>query len=230
NTDQNFIESNSVYGLLGGSASAGYPQIFAVNDVGLGAVSLGVPLNYVETAVIAGEIVTLDGSGFDQPVVDLFTSAGKIGPLTPLAGGTATKISVQLPNVVATGAGALRVVNTGRNFRASNAVSVSIGAAIRVDSVTQDGNVVTVNGAGFSTGTVINLFNKTVSGTQNLGGFNSGGVANVPLTLVSDERFTFLVPPGTVSGPAYIRALNSPFISFSSSGSSPGGAFTISAG
>jgi 3-oxoacyl-[acyl-carrier protein] reductase len=38
------------------------------------------------------------------------------------------------------------------------------------------------------------------------------GAAKVPLTFISENKFTFTVPAGAVPGPAYVQALNPPFV------------------
>jgi hypothetical protein len=86
---------------------------------------------------------------------------------------------------------------------------------------------VTVEGTGFSTLTVINLFNTQVGKTVNLGGLSSHERPKIPLTLVNSTEFTFTVPADAVAGPAFIVAYNPPFVPFTSSGNDPCGAFTL---
>jgi hypothetical protein len=86
--------------------------------------------------------VTIDGTGFAHPLGSLFTPNGYVGPLTPLSGGTASRIRIVVPAGVPTGPGALQVVNAPR-FIASNAVSVPIGTGVR-DHV--DHNMFTAGG------------------------------------------------------------------------------------
>jgi hypothetical protein len=45
--------------------------------------------------------------------------------------------------------------------------------------------------------------------------------------LITSSQFTFSVPSTAVPGPAYVQALNPPFVPFSSSSNAPGGAFTL---
>lgn len=59
----------------------------------------------------------------------------------------------------------------------------------------------------------------------NLGGLNPDGSAKIPLSLESDSKITFTLPTAVVAGPSYLQALNPPFIPFTSTGDSPGGAF-----
>jgi hypothetical protein len=84
--------------------------------------------------------------------------------------------------------------------------------------------MVTVDGTGFSMLTVINLFNTRSGKTVNLGGLNSHGTPKILYTSISSTEFTFTVPGDAVAGPAYIEALNPPFVPFTSSGNDPCGA------
>jgi hypothetical protein len=104
---------------------------------------------------------------------------------------------------------------------------VPIGQRIAVASVSQTGAVITVKGAGFSTLTVINLFNQQKTVVVNLGGLAPDGKPKIPLTVLSSTMFTFTRPAGAVPGPSYVQALNPPFVPFTSSGNAPGGSFNI---
>jgi hypothetical protein len=73
---------------------------------------------------------------------------------------------------------------------------------------------------------VINFFNKQGVVVVNLGGI-VGGVSKIPLTLINDTEFRFTKPAGSVAGPAYVQALNPPFVPFTSSGNGPGGGFML---
>jgi hypothetical protein len=106
-------------------------------------------------------------------------------------------------------------------------VSVPVGAQIAVNQVTQSGSIVTVDGAGFSSLTVINLFNLQGDQVLNLGGLNTDGSPMIPINLVNDTEITFSLPAGAVSGPGYVHALNPPFIPYTSSGNSSGGSFEV---
>ena len=55
----------------------------------------------------------------------------------------------------------------------------------------------------------------------------AGGGPKIPLKLIDDKTFQFTKPSGSVAGPAYVQALNPPFVPFTSSGNDPGGAFTL---
>jgi len=227
NTDQNYVQSNSQSQLLYGAASANIPTIRSINGVDLHALDPSVPLAYVETVVSPGSPVTITGTGFNSPLVNIFTATGNIGPRAPQPGSTSTFMQIVIPSTAPTGPGSFQVVNnpyTGNVL--SNAVSVPIGALLTITSISQSGNTVTVNGTGFSTVSVINLFNAQGGGAVNLGGLGASG-PNVPLNIVSPTQFTFTVPAGAVSGPSYIQVLNPPFIAYSSSGSDPDGAFNL---
>jgi hypothetical protein len=245
NTDRGFLASNLVAALLQGSPGAGIPSLTSINGVGLaGTGSEPDTINNVQTVVVQGTMVKLGGMGFDTAngvAVDLFCAActgGKVGPflLNPgNAGLSSSLITFFLPATgpmaPLTGPGSFVVSNAGiaKDFaKKSNAVSVPIGQQISVTSVIQAGNLITVNGTGFSIPpTVINFFNLQGSVVVNLGGLNSNGTAKIPLTFVNSDKFTFTKPGGAVPGPAYVQAVNPPFVPFTSSGNGPGGAFTL---
>ena len=171
--------------------------------------------------------------------VDLFCACpgGKVGPFFLNPGNPGlhpTLLSFLVPatgpNTPAVGPGSFVISNagsTGSFAKKSNAVSVPIGEQISVLSVVQTGTLITVNGTGFSTLTVINLFNVQGTRSVNLGGLKPDGAPKIPLTLISPNRFTFTRPADAVPGPAYVQALNPPFVPFTSSGNDPGGSFTI---
>jgi hypothetical protein len=165
--------------------------------------------------------------------VDVFTATGKL-PTTFLNPGNPNfgpdAITFTLSAVAPTGPGSIVVSNAGKAkayTEKSEAVSVPIGARIFVNSVTQSGNTLTVDGAGFSTKTVINFFAHTSVGVANLGGFGPTGKQNIPLTLISSTRFTFTKPAAALPGEAFVQALNPPFVPFTSSGTDPCGAFPL---
>jgi len=75
---------------------------------------------------------------------------------------------------------------------------------------------------------VINFFNAQAGGAPNLGGLDpKTGLPKVPLTIVNDTKFTFTMPKAAIPGPAYVQALNPPFVPYSSSGNAPGRALTL---
>lgn len=229
NTDQNYAQSNAVGALLYGNANLNIPSVKAINGVAVSPADLSVPLANVDAVLQQGSTVTIAGSGFNSPLVALFTASGNVGPLSPVSGWTSTQFSVVIPQGAPTGPGSLQVVNSPYvgNVQ-SNAVSVPIGDRIHVTRVTQSGSTVTVDGSGFSSLTVISLFNAQSGTVVNLGGLVNGTQSLIPLTLVNSTRFTFQVPNGAMSGPAYVQALNPPFITpASSSGNDPGGGFNL---
>lgn len=230
NTDQGYVTSNPQSALLAGNAALNIPTITAIGGVAVRPMDPTIPLATVETVVVQGTTVAIAGTGFNRPLVNLFTAAGNQGPLTPLPGGTSTQLGVVIPAGTPTGPGSFQVVNgpyTGNVL--SNAVSVPIGSMVTVDSVSQQGTTVTVTGTGFSRLSVINLFAQgSTGGVVNLGGLSSGGGSRIPLTIVDSTRFTFAVPAsGAVTGPAFVQVLNPPFITYSSSCNDPDGAFTM---
>jgi sugar lactone lactonase YvrE len=244
NTDKEFLSSNAVLALLQGNAAAGIPSITAINAVPIAADSTapGVAVANVEAVVPQGKPVTIQGTGFDIAngvAVDLFCACvgGKVGPffLNPGNPGlTSTNVTFTIPaagpDAPPSGPGSFVVNNKGSGgsySQKSNAVSAAIGQRIAVTSVSQTGNIVTVNGTGFSVLTVINLFNSGGGAAVNLGGLKPDGTPWVPLTFVTDTKFTFTLPAATVPGSGYVQALNPPFVPFASSGTSPGGSFTV---
>jgi hypothetical protein len=227
NTDAGFRESNVSPALLFGDPADAIPSIRTINAAPLGPAELSIGVAHIDTVVAKGSTVTIAGTGFNAPVVNVFTAAGNIGPLPALPGGTSTLFQIAIPAGAPTGPGNFQVVNTV-GFKASNAVSSVIGAAPSITSVTVSGTTVTVNGTGFCALSVINLFNLQGGVAVNLGGLDGGG-AKVPLTIVSDTQFTFQRPAGAVTGPAFVEVLNPPFIPFASSGDDPDGAFDFPA-
>jgi len=242
NTTQGFITSNPLGALLQGSAAAGLPSLTGINGHPIAADStdLGVALANVATVVPIGEPFLINGSGFDTVhgiKVDAFCDCpgGKVGPFLFKPGQfSATQVSLTLPvsgmNSPVIGPGSFRVSNAGTDglyTRQSASVAAPIGAAIAVSAVTQKTGTIMVIGTGFAPSTVINFFNTQEGGVVNLGGFNKRGSPRIALTFIDSTRFSFARPAGGVAGPAYIQALNPPFVPFSSSGHGPGGAFTL---
>ncbi len=241
NTDEGFVQSNPGFALLQGSAAAGLPSITGLDGDRLAATSLDpdFAVANVETTLLQGSSVVINGNGFDTThgvAVDVFCacpeSGGKLKTQFLNAGNAGLKpdsITFALPPTTPTGPGSIIVSNAaGGSYSAkSNAVSVPLGARINVTKVTQSGNTITVDGTGFSSLTVINLFNTQAGKTVNLGGLTSHERPKIPLTLISSTRFTFTVPSDAVAGPAFIEAFNPPFLPFTSSGNDPFGAFTL---
>jgi hypothetical protein len=245
NTDQKFASSNLKGALLQGFAPSGIPSLTSIDGVRLAATSAdpSYATNNVETVVPQGTVVKLGGTAFDTVngvAIDLFCArpGGKVGPffLNPgNAGLTPTLLSFTLPargmtNSPPSGPGSFVISNAGAGktyTKKSNAVSAPIGARILVESVSQLGSAITVNGTGFSTLTVINLFNRQGGGVVNLGGLKPGGVAKIPVTFINETRFTFAKPAGALPGSSYVQALNPPFVPYSSSGNAPGGSFVL---
>ena len=242
NTNEGHLTSNSVPALLQGSPQAGIPSITAINGFGLATTSSNpsYATNNVETVVVAGKVVTLGGTGFDTAngvAVDLFCACtgGKVGPFffKPGSGYSTTSISFTLPPSgpnPATGPGSFVVINRGTDgkySKKSNAVSVPIGQLVSISSVSQAGSTITVNGTGFSTLTVINFFNTQAGSVVNLGGLDASRKPRIVLTIIDSDQFTFTVPTGAVSGASYVQAVNPPFVPYTSSGSGPGGSFTL---
>jgi hypothetical protein len=236
NTDQDHAFSNTALALLQGDPATGLPSLTAINGAGLSPTSVDpdIAVANVETVITPAAPVTLAGSGFDVVNgvgVDLFCDCpgGKVGPFFLLPGnpglgsGSLTFPVASGPGAPGTGPGAFQVTNLGNGSK-SAAVSVPIGARISISRVSQSASSVTVDGAGFSSLTVINLFNLQAGTVVNVGGLNPDGSPKIPLAIASDRQFGFTLPTG-ISGPAFVQALNPPFIPFTSTGNDPGGAF-----
>ena len=91
----------------------------------------------------------------------------------------------------------------------------------------QTETTLTVDGAGFPTLTVINLFNARGATVVNLGGLNALGMPRIPIKLINSTKFSITLPAGAVPSAAFIEALNPPFLAFTSSGNDPCDAFTL---
>jgi hypothetical protein len=231
NTDQSYASSNVVYELLQGAAGAGVPSLSAINGVALAATSANpsYAIDNVETVVAQGAQVALQGSGFDTAngvAVDVFCACagGKVGPFFlnhGAAGLSATSITLQLPasgpNALPVGPASFVISNKGSDgaySKKSNAVSVPVGSRIRIMSVTQQGKTLVVDGTGFSTLTTINFYASQAGRMVNLGGFSASGAPAIAISLVSATELRFAVPAGAAAGPAYVQALNPPFVPF----------------
>jgi hypothetical protein len=155
-----------------GSAAAGLPSITGLDGDPLVATSLDpdFAIANVETTLLQGSSVVIDGNGFDTThgvAVDVFCTCPDMGGkvtkfLTPGNPGLKPdSITFTLLATTPTGPGSIIVSNfAGGSYSAkSEAVSVPLAARINVTKVTQSGSTVTVEGTGFSTLTVINLFN-----------------------------------------------------------------------
>ena len=107
NSDRRFLTSNAEAALLQGDAAAGIPSITGIDGVPLApnSASPDFAVNNVETVVVQGKQVTIEGTGFDTVnglAVNLFCdcSGGKAGPflLKPGTSGlTSTRIAFTLP-------------------------------------------------------------------------------------------------------------------------------------
>jgi hypothetical protein len=243
NTDQGFAASNPAYAQLQGDPAAGIPTITGLNAAVIHPVSLDpdFAVDAINTVVAQGSPVTINGTGFDTAhgaAVDIFCAcpSGKAGPFFILPGDsglTAASLTFTVPpsgaTAPATGPGSFRVTNLG-SAKQSNSVAAIIGERIAISSVIQSGCDVTVTGTGFSSSTVINLFNSQPGGAVNLGGFGTDGNPKMPLTLTDSHSFTFVLPSNAMPGPAFVEVLNAPFVPFTDSGTGASGSFTIGTG
>ena len=224
-TDLGYNATDAVGNVLSGNAALGVPSVVSIGGVALSPTSydLSVGTANVQGLVTPGASLVIGGSGFASAVVNLFTASGNVGPLTP-SSQTATSLTVPIPADAPIGPGSFQVVNT-TNFLASNAVSVPICEALSVTGVSVNGDTVSVVGTGFNALTVINLFASKGGGVVNAGGIGAGGAPNVPLSVTDSHHFSFTRPAGLDAGPAYVQAINPPFIPYTTSSS--GGGFTL---
>ena len=224
NTDQGFLNSNTVPALFFAGLSTGLPTITGVNDVSINPAAGSIPLAFVQTVVAKGAQLVINGTGLDTLAkVNFFTSSGNAGPFDAKAGSTSTRLLIDIPAGVLTGPGSLQVLNRPYGTLKSNAVSVPVGAALSITSIIQVGTTITVNGTGFSSLSVVNFFN---GGTNRCG--MAAGVPRCPITLVSAQQFRIQKPATSVAGDAYIKVLHPPFILFTTTGTDSDGGFTLS--
>jgi hypothetical protein len=217
-TDQGYTASNYLSQLLYGNAALNIPTILSIGGVSLDPVNAQYPGAHVRNTVSPGSSVTIGGTGFVGPVVNLFTSAGNVGPITPTAW-NGTSLTMTVPNTPATqgGPGVFQVVNTGAGYVVSNAVDAVLNYGVSITGVSFLGSTVTVNGRGFCPGTVLNLFAQTTTGVQNLGGLNGSGAPNITISYVSSSQITFTRPIAALTGNASLIALNAPFTPYTTS-------------
>jgi hypothetical protein len=228
-TDRGYEVSNAVGTVIIGNPTVGVPSVTGIGGLPLSptSASVQVGVSNVEGLLVPGADVVLDGDGFADPVVNLYTVGGNIGPITPSAW-TASSLTFHVPAGAPVGPGSVQVVNRP-SYAVSDAVSIPIGERIRVDSVTVDPDNVTVHlsGAGLCTGMAINLFAHQSSFVLNFGGLNPDGTPVFPFTVVDSHHLFFTRPSFISPGSAYVQVLNAPFIPYTSSGNGPGGAFTM---
>lgn len=230
-TDQGFDTSNSVGAVLLGNDALlpKVPSLTRLGGLDLSATSSDPSIHVanVEAILTPGTNLVIGGSGFTtNPLVNLYTSVGNLGPLTPNTA-TATSISVTVPLGAKIGPGSVQVVNQP-SFRISNAVSIPIGELVTISSVTVNGNTIDVTGTGFNDDlTVVNFFAVRNGQLQNLGGLAENGVARIVLDVTSSTHLSFQRPPAVEAGKAFVEAINPPYIPFTSSGSGPGGSVVL---
>ncbi len=206
------------------------PSITGIGGTALSATSSqeSIATANVEALITPNAQTTIQGEGFVSPVVNIFSASGNCAPgggIVPTSS-TTTSITFTVPAGCPVGPGSVQVINATGSFLASNAVSIPISELVTVSSVQVNGGTVTVNGTGFSSLTVINLFGSNGSTVINAGGLN-GGDPNIPLTLVDSHQFTFTRPGSLVAGSAFLQAINPPFIPFTNSGTGAAGSFVL---
>lgn len=235
--------SNVVSAALTGDAALDIPTITSIDgiDVARDSTDLGIHQDNVEKLIQQGEVVTIGGTGFDNVngvVVDMFCNGcpgGKVA-IPAVATLTSVMVTVPLPDAakgipLITGNVSFDVTNAGADhlfkFK-SNAVAVPILALPAVTTVVQSGDTITVTGDGFIPGSVLNFFNlQNCGGVVNLGGADAAGHSKIPLNITSLTSMSFTLPPGVQKAPSYVQIVNPPFVPFTSSGTGPGGSFTV---
>ena len=228
NTDQGYRGSSYQSQRLYGNPALNIPTLLSINGNSIQGPDATVIGIYVNAPVFPDTDLTLGGTGFNAPGVNLYSASGNIGPLFPVGASSPTQLTVHVPAGAPLGLAAFEVVNSPYAGNVgSQVVYASLGSAPTITSVTQNGSTVTVNGSGFAGGAVINLFNQQGQTVVNLGGVAANGQPRIPLTIVSPARLTFQVPAAAVSAPAYVQVINPPFIGFTSTGNDPDGGFTL---
>ncbi len=231
-TDAGFTTSNDQGVVLLGNPNLDpqVPSITAIDGTSLSATSsdTSIATANIEDVIVPGNETTITGSGFVNPVVNIFSASGNCAPpggIVPTSS-SSTSLTMTVPVSCPVGPGSVQVINATGAFLTSNAVSIPIGELVTISSVQVNGSTITVNGSGFNSLTVINLFAGSNGGVVNAGGL-SGGNPNIPLTIVNSQQFTFTRPNGLDAGNAFIQAINPPFIPFTNSGTGPTGSFAL---
>ena len=206
------------------------PSITAIDGTSLSSTSsdTSIATANVEDVIVPGNQTTITGSGFANPVVNIFSASGNCAPpggIQP-SSSTSTSLTMTVPANCPIGPGSVQVINATGSFLNSNAVSIPIGELVTISSVQVNGATVTVNGSGFNSLTVINLFAGSGGNVVNAGGL-AGGNPKIPLTIVNSQQFTFTRPNGLDAGNAFIQAINPPFIPFTNSGTGAAGSFVL---
>lgn len=220
--------SNPLCFNLVGPAGASPPTLARVAGVALAAPDCAVPHAHVDTVLTPGATFTVHGEHLREPRLNVFTATGNVGPLEPVGPPTSMDAVFALPNATAVGASTLVLVNDPYEGNvSSNAVVVSVGARIAVDAVTQEGDRIVVTGKGFAANTVLNLFNRQGGAAVNLGGLDGTGKPVLGLDVISPERIEVSRPPNAVPGPAFVQALNPPFLASTASQPTEAAAFEL---
>ncbi|MBK7975337.1 MAG: hypothetical protein IPK07_19320 [Deltaproteobacteria bacterium] len=229
-TDQGFDTSNAVGAVLLGN-DALLPKVPSITklaglDLSPSSADPSIHVANVEGLITPGAPLVVEGTGFTNPVVNLYTSIGNLGPLTPTTS-SQTSIQVDVPANAKIGPGSVQVVNQF-SFRISNAVSIPIGEPVSVSAVSVNGNTLEVTGTGFNDDlTVVNFFAARNGQLQNLGGLAENGVPRIILNVTSSTQLSFQRPPAVDAGNAFVEAINPPYIPFTSSGSGASGAVVL---
>ena len=137
-------------------------------------------------------------------------------------------ITFTLPLTTPTGPGSIIVSNaSGGTYSAkSNAVSVPLGTRITVTKEIQSGDLLTVEGTGFlSDGN--QLLQRAGGRDGQFGRTERRRQATDTAHCDQFDQVQLHDSNGAIAGPAFIQALNPPFLAFTSSGNDPCGVFTL---
>ena len=195
-TPTGFRPSNPGFALLQGSAAAGLPSITGLNGNVLAATSIDpdFAVANVETTLLQGSPVVINGTGFDIThgvAVDVFCACHGRQAADQVPRTRQSQPEVQFDHLHPAADDADRTGVDHREQRRRRQLQRQeqrgVGAAGGADhrdqghQIGKPGSTVTVDGTGFSTLTVINLFNTQARGSVNLGGLKPDGMPQIPL-------------------------------------------------
>lgn len=93
-------------------------------------------------------------------------------------------------------------------------VAARISEPVSIERITLEGSSVIVEGSGFSSRSVLNLFADQEEGMILLGGHDPDGRPRIAFTLSGPRRLSFVLPARAAYRPAYLQIVNPPFLSF----------------
>jgi hypothetical protein len=150
NPDEGYRGSGFQSQRLYGDPAHNIPTILSINGNAIQGPDAALNGIYVNATVVAGNWVTLGGTGFNNPAVNFFTASGNLGPL-PVRNVTANQFEAQIPANAPLGLAGFEVVNSPYNGNVgSQVVYASLGGPPTITGVTQNGATVTIAGTGFA--------------------------------------------------------------------------------